>query len=102
MATPQNEAFASSFRSSSYFPTIGSPYSSSPLAAASLARDLDEYPFYGDSDDGSETDAELPPDVPGPPQVSMADAYRRPSITAVGPRPTVLPPASRLPEGRLP
>jgi MATE family multidrug resistance protein len=83
---------------------MGSPYSSSPVAAASLARDLSEYPLYDQSDDDSESEAE-PSNTKlaaGPPDVSMAGSYRRPSITAVGPRPTVLP-AVRLPEGsRLP
>ncbi|KAH0547638.1 hypothetical protein FGG08_000127 [Glutinoglossum americanum] len=83
--------------------TIGSPYSSSPIAAASLARDLNEYPFYGQSDDSeSEAEPSIARQAPGLPDVSMVGSYRRPSITAIGPRPTLLP-AVRLPEGsRLP
>ncbi|KAI9770523.1 MAG: hypothetical protein M1840_003113 [Geoglossum simile] len=105
MATPNSdgEPLASSYRSSSYFPAVGSPYSSSPIAAASLARDLNEYPFYG-SDEGSDTETERRSDARltlGSPHASMAGAYRRPSITAIGPRPTVLH-GARLPEGRLP
>ncbi|KAH0558502.1 hypothetical protein GP486_004844 [Trichoglossum hirsutum] len=97
MATPNGEPVAAS--------SHPSPYSSSPVAAASLARDLSEYLLYAqfdDDDSGSETEPSSVKLAVGTPDVSMASSYRRPSITAVGPRPTVLS-AARLPEGsRLP
>ena len=77
---------------------IGSFAASSPIAEASIARDLEDDPAddpFEDSGDDDESDSEASTvrATSGPPRLgsSMKDLYRRPSFATAGPRAVVVP-----------
>ena len=87
-------------RSHSY-DSSGAFLASSPLAHASIARDLEEEPDEdpdnpidesGDDDDASDSEASTIRPIGGNSMShSMAGSYRRPSFSTAGPRATVVP-----------
>jgi multidrug resistance protein, MATE family len=92
MATPNSRPIPTQAPN---FSPRNSYISSSPVAAASIARDLEDCSDDSDKDDDDEDDesetSTIRAEGSSGNDHSMARSYRRPSFMATGPRPTVVP-----------